>query len=261
MDRVGLFTASAPMLKKVFSALSEDKLKNDTPEKPLKIARLGGYFNTGLDKNTSNAIDDFCQKLNVDKIINIENVTQARGAAYIIVAAEAAAVHNSKLLEQPGLFDDETRTRLLAAKLIPDEWISLARNLQNIFIKECTRALENFDVLIAPTVSSIAPSIKDLDAKTSPLRAMLGRFTQPISLCGFPVVSFPIPTTHGLPTAVQLIGRPGSDHKLIDLACMIENSGLFDMDRMRQGRPRLAKQINSNQPEWRERFDNLYGDK
>ncbi len=43
-----------------------------------------------------------------------------------------------------------------------------------------------------------------------PLRPNIGLYTQPITLVGLPVVAAPVQLPGGLPTAVQLIGRPGS---------------------------------------------------
>ena len=43
------------------------------------------------------------------------------------------------------------------------------------------------------------------------MRSAIGRFTQPLSLIGVPILAVPVPVPGGMPVGVQLIGRPGDE--------------------------------------------------
>lgn len=219
LDRVGLLARDAATLQKIFEALAPP---DNCTGALTRMAVLDGYFADGLTSDIATALDQTCNQIGCSRRISVDGAKAARGAAYIIVAAEAAKVHRAALRSAPKTFDQETRTRLAAAQLIPNEWVEKAMLEAGKFRQAMLSALDDADVLIAPTVPCVAPLITELDSAPSPnrqpLRASLGLYTQPISLSGFPVVSMPVQTQSGMPTALQLIGRPGSDHQLLRLA-------------------------------------------
>ncbi len=223
LDRVGLFASNPGTLQKVFDCIDQGAEADPTTVPSPRIAKLSGYFADDVSAPVSEAIEDFCQRNEITHTAELADAERARAAAYIIVAAEAATLHEAGLRDTPGLFDPETRTRLLAAQAIPKSWLDKALEQKQLFQQICEKAFKNADVLIAPCVPCIAPTIEEVLAPTiegqPPLRASLGVYTQPISLVGLPVVALPLPTKTGLPTAVQLIGRPGEDRRLLRLAC------------------------------------------
>lgn len=77
-------------------------------------------------------------------------------------------------------------------------------------------ALERYDVLIAPTVPDVAPRRDD----DSDIRTRLLSCVVPLTQAPVPIVSIPLPNTSPPTLAVgaQLVGRPGTDEALLDLA-------------------------------------------
>lgn len=215
-DRPGLFASNARALKEIASVLSEsNKLAEHDVREP-KIGMLGGYFMNDLELVIEEAILNFGSEISARTGLEIGDAQAVRAAAYILVADEAAQVFSQRLKDNPARFDAETRCRLVAASLIKHSWYQQAIRVQREFTYQFNCLFDSFDILVAPCVPMIAPKASELDK--SSLRASLGVFTQPISITGCPVVSLPLATAAGLPTAVQLIGPVGTDALLLSYA-------------------------------------------
>jgi Asp-tRNA(Asn)/Glu-tRNA(Gln) amidotransferase A subunit family amidase len=221
-DRPGLFASDLAVLNRVASAIGTlAPFPPVYPSKPFRVGMLGGYFFNGMEPAVEQAALDFAAYTGARTGIEIAGAAAARAAAYILVAHEASQVHAHNLRSRSDRFDSETRQRLMAASLISDEWRTAAIAMQAEFGHRFCALFEMFDVLVAPCVPMLAPLFSELEAENSsrpPLRASLGQYTQPISLTGCPVVSVPLTTTAGLPTAMQLIGPIGSDYGLLRFA-------------------------------------------
>jgi aspartyl-tRNA(Asn)/glutamyl-tRNA(Gln) amidotransferase subunit A len=74
-------------------------------------------------------------------------------------------------------------------------------------------ALERYDVLVAPTTTDVAPRRDD----ESDIRTKLLSCVVPLTQAPVPIVSIPL-AGPGLPVGAQLVGRPGTDEALLDLA-------------------------------------------
>lgn len=222
LDRVGLFARDARTLESVAGVLSEGRLQKSAVGRTPKIAQLVGYFLEGLDPDISGAFDAAAHDLGAAESVTVSGAARARAAAYIIVASEAFQSHADALRTQLDSFDPATRARLIAAAAIPNAWLDAAYAFQATFTQRLEQAFSGYDFLLAPSVPCVAPLLHDVEAPGNTLRATLGRYTQPISLTGFPVLSLPIsvPGTT-LPTALQLIARPGGDADLLAFAARL----------------------------------------
>lgn len=223
LDRVGLFARDAKTLRAVVAVLAKGKVTIGHKLTAPRLGRLEGYFFNGLNDDIAQAVDRACNALGALETITLPGASKARAAAYIIVAHEAAQSHANALRTRAHSFDPQTRARLIAASAIPATWVDAARSYQRDFTKRLDEAFGAFDFLIAPTVPCVAPMLKELrqpaDDRSPYLRATLGLYTQPISLTGYPVLSVPIDVPgSSLPTALQVIARPGGDGALLGYA-------------------------------------------
>jgi len=87
---------------------------------------------------------------------------------------------------------------------------------------------QGFDLLVTPTVATLAPSLEDLDPALPPL-TLLERmgphmaFTEPYNVTGHPALSLPLHwTPDGLPVGVQLVTRVGREDLLFRVAAQLE---------------------------------------
>ena len=80
------------------------------------------------------------------------------------------------------------------------------------FRRRYLEAVRHIDLLLTPTVAAVAPRRREVTGEDFV-------FTLPASLTGSPAISLPAePGADGLPLAVQLIGRPWEDHRVLAAA-------------------------------------------
>lgn len=229
LDRVGVFATNTKTLLNVVEVLAgwPRTEASDSAIKAPKLGRLAGYFAGGLDKPIAEAFDNATSALSVHDPVVLPGSAKARAAAYILVAHEAAQTHADKLRCQLASFDSDTRARLIAGAAIAAPWLQTVHHYRETYTRQLERAFDAFDFIVAPTTACVAPHLRDLEEqanpKAKPLRATLGQYTQPISLTGYPVLSVPIsvPGTT-LPTALQVIARPGADIALLQFGQTLE---------------------------------------
>lgn len=221
-DHAGIFARSAEDLAVCFDVLRGSKAPATYSDKPqYRIARLGGYFEQG-DAQAQTAVDRVCQALQVTQVVELPEVARARSAAYLITASEGGNRHLSRLRTQAADFDPLTRPRLAAGTTLPAAWYIQAQRLRAWFYAQAMQLFAHTDVLIAPATPCCAQPLGQtelvIQGKHMPLRPNMGMFTQPISFIGLPVVAVPLHLPGQLPIAVQLIGPPGQESRLLQLA-------------------------------------------
>ncbi len=195
----------------------------------LRVGRLGGHFEVGLEGDAAAAVDRIATALGAIDVVELEGAGRARAAAFVITAAEAGALHRRRLIERAEDFDPETRDRLLAGALTPAAWVDSAQRFRRRFKSIAARAFERYDVLIAASTPCTAPLVDQkmmiFNGMEAPVRANLGVYTQPISFIGLPVVAVPLKLS-SMPIGVQLIGRPWSEALLLRVAHMLDRAGV-----------------------------------
>jgi Asp-tRNA(Asn)/Glu-tRNA(Gln) amidotransferase A subunit family amidase len=86
------------------------------------------------------------------------------------------------------------------------------------------QALLEERTLALPAAASTAPRTDGGDAGVERARAQTLRLTCFASIAGAPAVSAPLATVAGAPLGVSLVGRPGSDLPLVDLAARLQRA-------------------------------------
>lgn len=228
LDTIGPFARTAADLEVAYRALAGDVPESAAIAKP-RVARLGGYFATGLRPEAQEAVDIVASALGAHSVVELAGARLAREAAFIITACEAGELHAPRLRTQAADYDVATRDRLLAGALVPARWYIRAQRFRSVFYAEIQALFADWDVLLAPATAYHATPIGAktivIDGIESDIRPNVGVFTQPITLAGTPVVTVPIVKRDALPVGVQLIGRAGSEAMLLALARELEASG------------------------------------
>ena len=233
LDTVGIFARTIADVELSFAVLSEKSMHTPLPEK-LKIGRLGGWFERNAETEGSRAIDLAAECLSAQQMCTLDLAEAARSAAFLLTASEGAQLHMDRLSWDPLGFDSAVRDRLLAGAKMPRHYVLKAERIASSFIAQVLKALEEFDVLIAPSTPTVAPGIDDglieIDKRMVSARANLGIYTQPISLAGVPALSVPLKRNGSLPFGIQLIAGRGREPFLFEAARQLEKAGIAEFE-------------------------------
>lgn len=242
LDHLGAFATTTADLAVCYNALQGphagdsacaqrpvDPVSQKPDSRPLRVARLTGYFDRYASDGARAASVRAAECLGAVDEIEFPEVQRARAAAFIITAAEGGGRHLQTLKEHYAQFEPLSRDRLLAGALTPASWYVKAQRLRAWFRERMAEVFSRYDVLIAPvtpvSAMPIATEWIELGGETMPLRASMGLFTQPISFIGLPVVATPI-DGHGMPIGVQLIASPWREDLCFAAAAKLELAGV-----------------------------------
>jgi amidase/aspartyl-tRNA(Asn)/glutamyl-tRNA(Gln) amidotransferase subunit A len=242
LDCIGPFARSVRDIAAVFDVLQgEDPRDPICTTKParfclselnkgienLKIAVADGYFTEGAEPEALEAVEIVAKALDVKQKIAIPESHRARAAAYIITAVEGANLHLKNLQSRPEDFDPATRDRFLAGALIPASWYIQAQRFRRWYRSQLQTIFQQVDIILAPTTPCIAPPLGQekmiIAGEEVLVRPNLGRFTQPISFIGLPVLSVPIQQKGKLPLGVQIIAAPYHESLILRVAQELED--------------------------------------
>lgn len=194
----------------------------------LRIAVADGYFECGADADAASAVRKVAEALGVTRRVTIPLAAEARAAAYVITAAEGAALHRERLQSRADDFDPAVRDRLLAGVAIPAGWVERAQKFRRVFRDRVRALYQEIDIILAPSTPCRAPRIGQatitIDGVAVPARPNIGLFTQPISFIGLPVAAVPVWIDAGLPLGVQVIAAPWREADALRVARALEAS-------------------------------------
>jgi len=247
LDHIGIFARSVRDLATVMDLLQgediDDPVSTKHPPEPclpqlnlgirdVRVAVADGYFATGAQPEALAAVEELASVLGTVKRVTLPESDRAQAAAYMITATEGASQHLAALKLRPHDFDPATRDRFFAGALIPSQWYHQAQRFRSWYRNQLREVFQQFDIILAPTTPCSAPQLgqknMDIAGKTVPVRSHLGRFTQPISFVGLPVLSVPIYPAGSLPLGVQLITSPYNEALLLRLASVLEREGIIN---------------------------------
>jgi aspartyl-tRNA(Asn)/glutamyl-tRNA(Gln) amidotransferase subunit A len=195
----------------------------------LRVAVAGGYFRKAASAEALEALARVAKAASASDEIELPEVQRARSAAYVISAAEGAALHLDRLRHQANDFDPAVRDRLIAGTMVPAALVMKAQVFRRWYRERVLELFTRYDAIIAPATPCTAPKLGQqtfmLDGMEFPLRPNVGIYTQPISFIGLPVVAAPVPLTP-LPIAVQIIAAPWREDIALRIAHALEQMGV-----------------------------------
>ena len=193
----------------------------------VRIAVASGYMRRGASPEALEAVARVAKALNVAREVNIPEAARARAAAFVITAAEGAALHLERLRSRARDFEPAIRDRLISGAMLPASLVVKAQKFRRWYRNEVLKLFETVDAILAPATPFAAPRVGQptivLDDAEVPLRPNIGIYTQPISFIGLPVVSVPVPLAP-LPIGVQIIAAPWREDIALRIARTLEQA-------------------------------------
>lgn len=193
----------------------------------LRVAVAGGYFREVCDGQALNVLDEAAAALNATRIVDIPGAAQARAAAFVITTIEGAAVHMANLRTRKQDFDPLIRDRLIAGAMAPAAWYTAAQRFRRWYQKQVLALFAETDIILAPATPCVPQILWQetmaLDGQNLPVRPTMGRFTQPLTLIGLPIVVVPVPVPgQKLPIGLQIIAAPWRESDAASIAMKLE---------------------------------------
>lgn len=244
VPRAGAFPLSftldsiGPIARSVADCANADAiLAGETPS-PLAALDLAdvragfvqGYPVEGLDDTVSKAFPQALTKLaphwksGKDITLDALDIMHAANERGGIAPPEAYAIHRTLLAEAGEGVDPNVRMRLQRSANVSAADYILAMQDRARGIAQVDALFRDFDVLVMPTVSIVAPTMDEV-ADTERFTARNISALRNTSIWNFfdvCAISLPIRLGNALPCGLMLVGRHGDDRKLLTVAAAVE---------------------------------------
>ena len=133
---------------------------------------------------------------------------------------EVADVHRELFAERAREYGTNVRWKVERALEVTDEDYEASVEARGHYRTEAAEALEGFDLLLVPTIGTVAPRRTRTERD---LRPTVLRFTEPFNVLGWPALALPCGAAEaGLPVSVTLVARAGEDALVLGAGLALE---------------------------------------
>jgi len=219
-DVAGWFTAGAGLLRKIGPVLLEGKSAPAPVTKIVNAKDLMALADPAVtaafgrfEKRCANVLPRSTEiDIGPDGLDNWRETFRVI-QGYEVWQAYGAWLDSHKAEPGPG-----TKERLAYAKTVSKETADTAR-AHMVNIRSHIRAvIPQGTVLVMPTAPAVAPLLTASAAELDSYRTRVTNYTCISGHGGLPQISIPAGTADGVPVGVSLVGWPGADETLLDLA-------------------------------------------
>jgi Asp-tRNA(Asn)/Glu-tRNA(Gln) amidotransferase A subunit family amidase len=133
---------------------------------------------------------------------------------------EVAEVHRDLFAEHGESYGANVRWKVERALEVTDAECEESVAARDQYRIDAFKALEGFDLLVVPTIGTVAPSRSVAERE---LRPSVLRFTEPFNVLGWPALALPCgPAENGLPASVSLVAPAGEDALVLGAGLALE---------------------------------------
>jgi aspartyl-tRNA(Asn)/glutamyl-tRNA(Gln) amidotransferase subunit A len=234
LDHVGIFGRSVSDVAHLLQVLAGPDQEDPTasplpaPDYQARLStmtrpRLGLVRQYFLDRSTPEMaahIESTSERLRsagavIEELPLPESFPLVHAATRLILAAEAAALHEELFRKHADEYRPRIRATIEAGTLIPAHVYFKAQRIRRRFQREMMPILDRVDALVMPVTPGPAPDLTTTGD---------GSFCAPWSFAGLPAISVPSGFSNGrLPLAIQLVGRSFAEERLLAVAHWCES--------------------------------------
>lgn len=206
------------------------------PIKGIKIGVPTAFYVDDLDPEVAQVLDRTIAVLKGEgaEILRVElpDQQQLTAACQILLAVEAAALHQRWLTERPQDYSPQVLMRLQNGLAIPGVTYLETMRWRGPALAAHVAATAAVDAVLTPGAPVAAPTIAESDVGNSSgagaLIQRLTRFTRPINYLGVPSLAIPAGFTKaGLPVGMQLIGRSFDEATVLRIGAAFQRATDF----------------------------------
>ena len=140
-----------------------------------------------------------------------------------IIASEAYALHRDYVNDESAQLGPAVRNRILGAKQFGPGDYAQTLHVMAQRRREIAEWFENYDAILLPTTPIPAIAVEQVD-EASPVPSY---FTRPVNYLGLCALAQPAGLVGGLPTSVQIIGKPFAERTVLALGQAFESATPF----------------------------------
>ena len=226
LDTVSPMAGTIQSMADLWGALTGERWPASSRDRPLSIGRLAGAPWSQVAGSVGAAVQDVAAALAAlgHSVSGYEpSWTDLTHRLYPAVQGpEAAALHADHLMQDPDRYQPEVLARLRGAQEVRGWQYRLALQEMAELRADVAGAFGGHDVLLCATSPVTAPVIGQrdgFDAGWNTVWDVALAFTAPFSVLGVPALSVPVwKDGDAMPAGIQLVGRPGTEWQLIELA-------------------------------------------
>ena len=206
----------------------------------MKVGVVDSYFDELMVDEVAKAFQDALAALESlgmqVKEVPIPHMDMVPAVQTATSRCENLAAHEPYLRKQPRDYSFELLARNIASLTIPASTYVTSQRVRRIICREFEEALEDVQVIVAPTVGMAAPTIEEckqgfaeIDGRRIPFRHPSGsigtRCTIPFNVTGLPTLSVCCGfTASGLPIGLQIVGACFEESRVFQVAHAYEQA-------------------------------------
>ncbi len=204
---------------------------------PERVAYSEDLGVTRIDDEILSALEHFVRILtrNGCHVVTDQPPLEGVHDTFDVLRAHTYAISlEGTLAEYPGTMKPEIEWNIRKGIDLSSEQIRQAQRQQGRIVASAARFMQDFDLFICPATSTTAVLANnrypgfEADIPVQEYYRWLAIAYAP-TLMALPIVTLPIGhSPQGMPIAVQLIGKPGADRRLLQLAYWIEQRIAWD---------------------------------
>jgi len=222
-DTVGWFAASAGLLRKIAPVLLQGKsqpapITNVIHAKDL-MALVDPVVRAAFTRFESRCTGILPSATEVE--VAPESLDDWREMFRVIQGYEAWQAYGAWLDSHGAELGPGTKERFASAKMVNRATADRAFSRMDSIRSHVRAVVQQGTVLMMPTAPALAPLLTSSPAELDVYRTRVMSFTCIAGLGGLPQISIPAGSADGVPIGVSLIGWPGADETLLELAVLL----------------------------------------
>lgn len=222
LDTVGILARRMADVRSVFGVICSSSQSLREWERKEGAIRLG-MLAFG-DDEVSKAIREFARTLGSPFAVEEAEMPFLTGAGpgirRVVASYEGARYHEKWMKERRSeYFPDVLSVLDYGAGISEDGYRQGLEELKQLR-EQFAEGMKEYDALISPTVTEIAPLISEVLGREREYRRLLA-LTELFNATGSPSISLPVASVRGMPAALMLSGTGGEDMKILAIAEML----------------------------------------